>query len=169
MADTSFSDSYIETDAELETLIGSDPRTAAAALKAATAGAQEWYCAEATRRIDALSLRGTKWDLTTLNGVPAQTLEFPRAIDGVGVGNGEDFVTDPDVPDWVKQACKEEAIAIYASGAGGGRRELQEQGVQSYSIGGKLSETFRAGAGTEGLQSPQARRLMRRYMGAEVR
>jgi len=51
MVDTPFTDIYIETDAELEALIGADPRAAAVALKALAAAAQEWYCQEATRRI----------------------------------------------------------------------------------------------------------------------
>lgn len=51
MTDTEFVGSYIETDAELETLIGTDPRAAAIALKAAAAATQAWYCQEATRRI----------------------------------------------------------------------------------------------------------------------
>jgi len=63
MVDTPFTDSYIETDAELEALIGADPRASAIALKALAAASQEWYCQEATRRIDSLPLRGTKYDI----------------------------------------------------------------------------------------------------------
>ena len=37
MTDTSFADSYIETDAELEAMIGADKRASAIALKAASA------------------------------------------------------------------------------------------------------------------------------------
>jgi len=159
MVDTTFSDSYIETDAELETLIGSDPRTAATALKAASAATQEWYCAEATRRIDALPLRGSLYEYN-------QDLAFPRIIDGVIAGN-EDL--NAVVPDPVKRACMEEAIAIYQAGASGGISELQSQGIQSMSVGGKLSYTFVQGAGKQGLKSAAAMRYMRKYLGAALR
>ncbi|MCK9569461.1 hypothetical protein M0R72_11025 [Candidatus Pacearchaeota archaeon] len=169
MTDTTFDDSYIETDAELETMIGSDPRTAAVALKALAAASQAWYCQEATRRIDALSLRGQKWDMTSSNGVAVQTLEFPRLIDGAGVGNGIDYDLIPEVPDMVKRACMEEAIALYQVGTSGGLKDLQEQGVSSMSIGGKLSYSFVSGAGGQGLQSAAAKRYLRKYLGAATR
>jgi len=63
MSDTAFSDSYIETDAELETLIGADKRASAVALKAAIAADQPWYCAEATGHIDTLPLRVQRYEL----------------------------------------------------------------------------------------------------------
>jgi hypothetical protein len=120
-----------------------------------------------TRRIDALPLRGSKHDTTITAGVPDQLLQFPRIIDGVTLDyNSTSGVAI--VRQDVKWACLEEAIAILATGAGG-RRQLQEEGVQSFSIGGKLSETFIAGACCSGLQSAQARRYMRRYLGAMVR
>lgn len=164
MVDTTFSDSYIETDAILEALIGSDPRTAAMTLKAAAAATQAWYCQEATRRIDAMMLRGCKYDLD-------QTLEFPRVIDGVIVGD-EDQATV--VPDLVKRACMEEAIAIIdrtSSTDKTERRSLQEQGVRSFSLGGGYSETFDVSSVSrgDGLESRAAARYMRRYTGAAVR
>ena len=103
-------------------------------------------------------LRGTKYDSD-------QALEFPRIIDGVAVGNA---VQDAEVPTQVLWACLEEAIAILAAGSGS-LKDLQEQGVQSMSIGGKLSYTFIAGAGNSGLQSAAAKRYMRKYIGTEVR
>jgi hypothetical protein len=169
MTDTTFSNSYIETDSELETLIGSDHRASAVALKALEAASQSGYCQEATRRIDAMPLRGQKWDMTSSNGVAVQTLEFPRLIDGVGVGNGIDYDLIPDVPDAVKRACLEEAIAIYQAGTSGGLKELQEQGVSSMSIGGKLSYSFVPGAGGQGLHSAAAKRYLRKYLGAQTR
>ena len=113
---------------------------------------------EATRRIDSMVLRGNKYD-------SGQALEFPRIIDGVTVGNADQ---DAEVPTQVLWACLEEAIAILAAGSGS-LKDLQEQGVSSMSIGGKLSYTFIAGAGNSGLQSAAANRYMRRYIGAEVR
>lgn len=176
MTDTPFSNSYIVSDAELEALIGGDKRASAIALKAAIAADQAWYCQEATRHIDALSLRGHRYEEKYIeNGSQkdidedglAQVLEFPRIIDGVVVE--WDYGTDlPIVPDLVKRACIEEALAIYANGSGG-LKDLQEQGVQSMSIGGKLSYSFVAGAGSSSLLSTVARRLMRRYTGAALR
>jgi hypothetical protein len=120
---------------------------------------QAWYCQEATRHIDALPLRGVKYDYD-------QTLEFPRVIDGVITGDADESAV---VPDLVKRACLEEAIAIYQAGTSGGLKDLQEQGVQSMNIGGKLSYTFVGGVGSSPLLSSAAKRIMRRYMGAEVR
>ena len=127
----------------------------------------EWYLQEATRHIDRLTLAGQKYDTDIVAGVAVQTLQFPRIIDGVTC-NWNDSTDLPVVPQAVKDACLEEALAIFSQGAGG-RRDLQEQGVASYSIGGKLQETFRPGAGTENLLSSKARRIMRRFVGAEIR
>ena len=160
MVDTTFTDSYITTDAALEALIGDDPRASAIALKALAAASQAWYCQEATRHIDSQPIRGYKYEYN-------QDQEFPRIIDETVVGDADQFAV---VPDAIQRACLEEAIAIYSSiASGSGRRELQEAGVQSFSIGGKLQETFRAGAGTEGLLSSVARRLLRRYIGVVTR
>lgn len=114
---------------------------------------------EATYRIDGLILRGTKYDSD-------QALEFPRIIDGVIVGNSDQ---DAEVPDQVKWACLEEAMAIIGAGSSGGRQALQAQGVASYQIPGIISETFVAGFGSVTLQSPRARQIMRRFTGADVR
>jgi hypothetical protein len=156
-------DSYISVE-EAEDMVLTRPNSAAwTGVEKASA------LIEATRRIDALPLRGQKWDMTSSNGVAIQTLEFPRLIDGVGVGNGIDYDLIPEVPDNVKRACLEEAIAIQASGSGGGMKDLQEMGVSSMSIGGKLSYTFVPGAGNQGLQSAAAKRYLRKYLGAATR
>ena len=168
MTDTEFSDSYIATDAELETMIGGDKRASAIALKAASAADQAWYCQEATRHIDQLPLRGRKYDTEITAGVPDQALQFPRIIDGV-TKDWNDSTDEAFVPSDVKQACLEEAIAIYSAGADGGLKTLQEQGVTSMSIGGKLSYTFVGGGGSSPLLSAAAKRLMRRYVGAVIR
>ena len=177
MTDTAFSDSYIATDAELETMIGGDKRASAIALKAASATDQEAYCQEATRHIDQLPLRGTRYEEQYIeNGAQkdlnsdglTQTLEFPRIIDGETLDY--DYGTQlPTIPDLVKRACLEEAIAVYQAGTSGGLKDLQEQGVASMSIGGKLSYSFVPGGGSSPLLSAAARRIMRRYIGAEVR
>jgi hypothetical protein len=163
MVDTEFSDSYIETDAELEALIGADPRASAIALKALAAASQEWYCAEATRHIDQLRLRGDKYDST-------QDRAFPRVIDGIIVGDSDQNVV---VPDDVLRACMEEAISLYAEQSAGGtsRASLQEAGVASYQIPGIISETFRPGSGSAsqmGLQSSSSYRLLSKYIARSV-
>lgn len=148
--------SYLDADSA-DSLAASRPTSAAWA--AASSVEKLAALEEATRRIDGMILRGTKYD-------PDQALEFPRIIDGVIVGNADQ---DAEVPTQVLWACLEEAIAILASGSSGGRQALQAQGVASYQIPGIISETFRSGAGTEALQSVEARRIMRRYTGAEIR
>ena len=147
--------SYLDADSA-DSLAASRPTSAAWA--AASSAEKLAALEEATRRIDGMILRGTKYDSD-------QALEFPRIIDGVTVGNADQ---DAEVPTQVLWACLEEAMAILAAGSGS-LKDLQEQGVSSMSIGGKLSYTFVAGAGNSGLQSAAAKRYMRRYIGAEVR
>ena len=171
MVDTPFSDSYIESDAELEALIGADPRAAAIALKDLAAASQCWYCQEATRRIDALPLAGRKYDIDITAGVPDQTLAFPRIIDGVTCG-WNSSTSLAIVPSDVVRACMEEAIALYlyySSPSAGKRQELQSQGVTSYSIG-KLSETFGHASACQarGIQSQEAYRMLSKYIARSV-
>jgi len=158
------SNSYV-TNALADALLLGHP--SGAAFIALGDDAKSWYLSEATRHIDSLPLRGSKYDTDIIAGVPVQALEFPRIIDGETL-DWNDSTDLAIVPDLVKRACLEEALAIYQQGTGG-RRDLQQQGVQSFSIGGKLSETFKPGAGTETMQSAKARQLMRRYTGAETR
>ena len=148
-------DAYL-SDTEADALMVSRPTNAS--WTAATADQKNEALKEATRRIDSLILRGTKYEYD-------QSLEFPRIIDGIVVGDCDQNAVVPDQVEW---ACLEEAMAILAAGSGS-LKDLQEQGVQSMSIGGKLSYSFVTGAGNSGLQSAAAKRYMRRYMGAEVR
>ena len=147
--------SYLDA-ASADTLAASRPTNTAWA--AASSVEKLAALEEATRRIDSMILRGNKYDSD-------QALEFPRIIDGVTVGNADQ---DAEVPTPVLWACLEEAMAILAAGSGS-LKDLQEQGVSSMSIGGKLSYTFIAGTGNSGLQSAAAKRYMRKYIGAEVR
>jgi hypothetical protein len=163
MADTTpVSDSYIDTTEEADALAAKRPNSAAWTGDGKAAALQE-----ATRRIDALPIRGRKYDTTITAGVPDQLLEFPRVIDGVTLDYNS-TAGEAIIPTAVKWACLEEAIAILAAGSGG-LKDLQEHGVSSMSIGGKLSYTFVAGAGNQGLQSAAAKRYMRRFVGAELR
>lgn len=167
-------DAYL-SDTEADNLMVSRP--ANASWTAATADQKNEALKEASRRIDSLILRGNRYEEKYIeNGVQkdtnsdglTQTLEFPRYIDGV-ICDWDAGTKLPIVPNQVLWACLEEAIAILSAGADGGLKALQENGVQSMAVGGKLSYTFIAGAGNSGLQSAAAKRLMRRYMGAEVR
>ena len=173
MVDTPFTDSYIESDAELEALIGTaDPRAAAIALKALAAASQEWYCQEATRRIDALPLRGTKYDIDVVAGVPDQPRAFPRIIDWITC-DWNSSTSLAIVPTDIKRACMEEAIALYAEQSAGGtsRASLQEAGVASYQIPGIISETFRPGSGSAsqmGLKSSSSYRMLSKYIARSV-
>ena len=167
-------DAYL-SDTEADNLMVSRP--ANTAWTAATADQKNEALKDATRRIDSLSLQGRRYEEKYIeNGVQkdtngdglAQTLEFPRYIDGE-ICDWDHGTSLPIVPDAVKWACLEEAIAILASGSSGGRQALQAQGVASYQIPGIISETFVPGSGSKALKSAEARRIMRRYVGAEIR
>lgn len=93
-----------------------------------------------------------------------------RAIDRmpiVGVKTGDDQANafprypDEDVPQAVKDACCEEALALLERG-NSQRRKLQAEGVVSMSIGG-LSETYAVGSG-RGLLSQEAKELLRPWL-----
>lgn len=180
MTDTTFTNSYITTDAILETYIGADPRTAAIALKAAAAATQAWYCQRATQIIDSLPLGGERYDdiyiengaqIDANNDGLIQTLEFPRVIDRVTCDY--DNATDlPIVPEAVKRACVEEAIALYdyyagaSAGSSQKREALKAAGVTSYSIG-DLSESLGGRSDSlsnYGLKSQTAYDLLKRYI-----
>ena len=96
---------------------------------------------QAARAIDRQPLTGRK---TTDN----QALAFPR-------------YPDTEVPEAVKEACCEEALALLERG-NSQRRKLQQEGVQSFSLG-NMSETFAAGAG-KGLLSQEAKELLRPWL-----
>jgi len=122
---------------------------------------------QATQAIDNTQFRGTKYDTGITAGAPDQPRAFPRIIDGVTLDyNSTNQLAI--VPQDVKYACMEEALAIQQAGVGG-RKQLQDEGVQSFTLAGKLSETFIQGAGNHSLQSRAARQLLRKYMGSRIR
>ncbi len=92
---------------------------------------------QATRTIDRLLLKGRKTTDT-------QELAFPR-------------YPDEEVPEAVKEACCEEALALLERG-NSQRRKLQQEGVQSFSLG-NMSETYTPGTG-RGLLSQEAKELL---------
>ena len=95
----------------------------------------------ATKAIDRQPLTGRK---TTDN----QALAFPR-------------YPNTEVPEAVKEACCEEALALLERG-NSQRRKLQQEGVQSFSLG-NMSESYAAGAG-KGLLSQEAKELLRPWL-----
>ena len=103
--------------------------------------AKEKALRQATRAIDRQPLRGRKTN-------PEQELAFPRH-------------PDTEVPEAVKEACCEEALAMLERG-NGQRRKLQQEGVQSFALG-NMSETYVAGAG-KGLLSQEAKELLRPWL-----
>lgn len=100
--------------------------------------------AMATRAIDRLTLKSRKAD-------PAQALAFPR-------------YPDEEIPQAVKDACCEEALALIERG-NSQRRKLQAEGVISTTVG-NVSETYAEGGGAaaRGLLSLEARELLRPWL-----
>ena len=167
-------ESYIETTVDLESRLSDDPRASAIALAAATTAAQSWYLKKATASIDALSLKGTTYYYidTVDPDDEEQSLQFPRIINGVAC-DWDDSTDAPVVPEAVKKACVEEAIALYSYYTSDGntkRTELQAAGVKSFSVG-KLSESYgpKSLSRSRGLMSEEAFRLMKPYIAGSVR
>lgn len=126
----------------------------------------------ATRRLDRLPFLGAKKD-------QAQALAFPRCYPPTGlplISNpnsvddlpyGAGWYCESDVPQAIKDAVCEEALALVTIGKSQ-RLELQAQGVRSFSLG-RLSETFGpAPKGLNGLLSLEARELLRPYVAGAV-
>lgn len=86
-----------------------------------------------------------------------QALSFPRLRDRDADGN-------LIIPQPVKDAQCEEALALLARGAEAERRRaLQAQGVRTFSVDG-LSESYQEGAAGSPLLSPEARSLLSPYL-----
>lgn len=126
----------------------------------------------ATRRLDRLPFLGAKKD-------QAQALQFPRCYPPTGLPlisspNGVDdlpygagWYCEGDVPQAIKDAVCEEALALVSVGKSQ-RLELQAQGVKGFSLG-RLAETFgSAPKGLGGLLSLEARELLRPYVAGAV-
>ncbi len=102
---------------------------------------KEKALAMATRMIDRQPLKGRK-------ATDEQELAFPR-------------YPDTEIPKEVQEACCEEALALLERG-NSQRRKLQQEGVQSFSLG-NMSESYAAGAG-KGLLSQEAKELLRPWL-----
>jgi hypothetical protein len=157
-------DAYV-TLAEMDTYFAGNNR--ATALLALTVAQRTSLLNQATLAIDSTPFRGTKYDTSIIAGIPNQKRAFPRIIDGVTLDYNS-ITSLAIVPQVVEYACMEEALAIQQAGVGG-RKQLQDEGVQSFTLAGKLSESFVPGAGAWSLQSKTARQLLRPYMGSRIR
>jgi len=107
----------------------------------ATDAEREMALKQATKEIDRQPLTGRKT-------ADDQELAFPR-------------YPDEEVPEAVKEACCEVALALLERG-NSQRRKLQQEGVQSFTLG-NLSETYAPGAG-RGLLSQEAKELLRPWL-----
>ncbi len=96
---------------------------------------------QATKEIDRQPLGGRKAN-------SGQALAFPR-------------YPDTEIPAAVKEACCEEALALLECG-NSQRRKLQQEGVQSFTLG-NMSETYTPGSG-KGLLSQEAKELLRPWL-----
>ena len=105
---------------------------------------------EATRKIDGLNLAGKKVLTTQVN-------QFPRIYTKP---DGTEY-TQSAVPEDVKQACCEEALAILKYG-NTSRYKLKLEGVANFSVG-SISETF--DGKVSALLSKEAVRIMKKYLG----
>ncbi|HHX28567.1 MAG TPA: hypothetical protein GX716_06080 [Firmicutes bacterium] len=113
---------------------------------------EAWMRASTCDKGKALDMATRAIDRTPLKGVKAsydQANQFPR-------------YPDAEVPQAVKDACCEEALALLERG-NSQRRKLQQEGVASFSVGG-LSETYVAGARGGGLISQEAKELLRPWL-----
>ena len=140
-------------------------RLHADAWTSATAGDKEKALKQATKVIDRQPLKGRPVDLS-------QPLAFPRcylAPDAPPSQYRFDLLAgwwcETELPEAVVDACCEEALALLERG-NSQRRKLQQEGVQSASIG-SLSETYAPGSG-RGLLSQEARELLRPYLAGAV-
>lgn len=170
-------DAYV-TLSEAGAYFTSDPR--ATAFLALGTG-MSWYLQRATKIIDNLKLKGrTYYDFVTVSPITGQQQDkqFPRYIDGMCYGWNVNTLL-PEIPQEVKDACCEEALAIYDVNASPDKKmrlSLQRQGVTSVNYQG-TSEQFAqnpsgsiSGAGNryKGLMSKEAYDLLSGYLAGAI-
>ena len=113
--------------------------------------AESWFEADDSTKEKALKQATKTIDRQRLNGRktnPSQPLVFPR-------------YPDKEIPEAVKEACCEEALALLERG-NSQRRKLQQEGVQSFTLG-NMSETYAPGGG-RGLLSQTAKELLKPWL-----
>lgn len=122
----------------------------------ASAGVQERYLKTASRRVDALPLIGQRYD-------PDQSLEFPRRYVDWSTDADTDNDGNPDVPERVKDAVCEEAIALYLGDTAEKTPILKNVSVEGISF--SLADTdIPEARDMKGLASLEAFRIMERYI-----
>lgn len=175
MTDTAVSHSYITTIEDCDARLSGDPRTSAVGFLALEDAPKTWYLQRATKVIDALPLKGSTyyWIDSTSPTSDEQEFQFPRVINGYAI-DWDDATSAAIVPEDVKRACLEEAIAIYAfylDTDNVDRKSMREQGVSNYNLGGVYSESLGVSHAEKhrGLMSPDAYILMKPYMAGAVR
>lgn len=158
MAITVGVDSYIDIAGADEYFAG---RLYADAWTNATNENKEKALKQATKAIDRQPLKGRPVYLD-------QPLAFPRCYLAPGAPPSQyrfdllpGWWCETEVPQAVKDACCEEALALLERG-NSQRRKLQQEGVRSASIG-SLSETYAPGS-ARGLLSQEAKELLRPYL-----
>lgn len=120
-------------------------------------GTKEKALKEATRRINKISFKGMKAD-------PGQILQFPRIIVNIGQRIGFfGVIEQPTIPDEVKAATCEEALALLKYG-NSARTKAQEQNVVRVTFG-DVSEEY---AGYGKLLSKEALDLLKPYIAGAV-
>ena len=119
--------------------------------------ADAWTAADAATHEKALIMAARVIDRQVLAGIKAdsaQVMQFPRG-------------SDTSVPQAVKHAQVEEALALLDRG-NSKRRKMQQEGVTSFSIG-SLMESFNGAYGRAvPLVSQEARELLRPYLAGTV-
>jgi hypothetical protein len=167
MTDTPVTDSYIETIELAEAYFAGDPR--ATDFLALDSG-MSWYLKRATKIIDGLSLKGCTYAYIG-DGADEQERQFPRWIDGVA-HDYDDELGVAQVPQAVKDACCEEALALYLFYSDSDRKDrkiMKEDGVLNYNLGGVYSEALgKSHLDRHGLMSSEAKRLLSGYLGGAV-
>lgn len=133
-------------------------RLNAGAWETASVGDKEKALVTACRHIEACRLR-VNWRGADVTApvIITQALTFPRLRDVDALGA---YI----IPERVKQAQCEEALALLAFGAEQARRAaLQAGGVSGFSTDG-LTESYREGAGQNPLISGEARQLLMPFL-----
>ncbi len=120
---------------------------------------------QATRKIDTMFFLGQKYDIDYTDGVANQPRAFPRYDPNNGFTYDYDYSNDgAKVPQKVKDACCEEALALLKFG-NSPRLEYQQQGISEIQVGkgSGFREVYKPGAG-KGLLSQEAKEYLQEYI-----
>lgn len=172
--DHAITDSYILTNEIGQAYFANDPRASAIAFLALTNDQQGWFFKAATKAIDRINWQGLK----LLN---TQARQFPRKFyfspDEIFPWGWVNVLVDPygygyvsaDMPQYVLDACCEEALTLYDEATDMDlnlRRKLQNSGVSGVGFRGR-NESYVAGGrnmNKTGLRSYEADKLLIDYL-----